>query len=104
QTPRGPACRFVLQRNQRGVVYSAPQKIFHHRAHAHGRAAEQIIEQVNEMYRVREGHAAVVARAFESAEVAPQNVHTAELSRLNCRAQPIRSSIEAEDVPNLQYA
>src|SRR5207244_6642552 len=69
-----------------------------------GRAAEQVIEQVNEMYRVREGHAAVVARAFETAEVAPQNVHAAELSRLNCRAQPIRSSIEPEDVPDLQDA
>ena len=51
---------------------------------------------------VGEGDAGVIARAFESTEVAAQHLHLAELSALDGLTQPLRRRVEPENVPNLQ--
>ena len=55
------------------------------------------------MNRVGKTYAAVVARAFEAAEIAAQNLHPPELSFLDCVAQPLRGRVESENVADLQY-
>ena len=69
-----------------------------------GVRAHEVIEQVHEMDGVGEHDAAVIARAFEAAEVAPQNLHPTKLAGLDGLAQPLRRRVEPEDVPHLQDA
>src|SRR5262245_66304647 len=54
------------------------------------------------MDRIGKTHPTIVAGPFEAAEIAPEDLDSAQLAGLDCAAEPLRSRVEAENVTNLQ--
>src|SRR5205807_556304 len=94
----------VFEREQRGILQAASQEITGDGLDACRLPAKEVVEQVHQMNGLGKNHAAVVAGAFEAAEIAPEHAHPAKSSRADGFAQPLGGGIEPENMTDLEDA
>ena len=101
-SPNGSARQIVLEGKEGGVIHLPPEKVVEGGEDFNRHTTEQKVEKVHEMNSVGEHDPAVIARAFEAAEVPAQNPHSSEQASLNLFLKPEGGGIESENVADLE--